>query len=131
QPGAKPGPLIKVLHIPVGPEEGLLDHILGVLFVACHPKCKTEQGAAVALHNQTETVRIATLAPSDRRLIAALHPGYPSDGQSRVAVRSHFENLKSRQQDCRPWRLFIPPGLPSLSPLTYLTIRLLPTLPAK
>ena len=49
EPGGKAGARFVFVQLAIGSQEGLLHHILGVLFISSHTKSQTEDGTAVLL----------------------------------------------------------------------------------
>ena len=74
KPGAEGGAAVEFPDPPVGPQERLLHQVFGILFVACHAKCQTEDTTAMALHQHTKRVGFPGADLCDRRSIALFHP---------------------------------------------------------
>jgi hypothetical protein len=60
-------------------KKGFLHHVLGVLFVASHTKCETEDGAAVPLYKDTKGQLIPFARFFGSRSISPIHPGCSLD----------------------------------------------------
>jgi len=70
------GPLLEPVQAAVGLQEGLLDHVFGVVLVSCHTIGQAKDVAAVALHETAE--RVGVPGPGLRHglgvVVASGHP---------------------------------------------------------
>src|SRR5258708_4985934 len=76
QPGGETRPRLVFVQLPISPQKGFLHHVLGVLFVSCHAKCKTENGAAMLLDQQSKRVAVARPRPLNLAAGFHFHPAF-------------------------------------------------------
>src|SRR5438270_12545140 len=76
QPGRETGPCLVFLQLSISPQKGFLHHVLGVLFVSCHAKCETENGAAVLLNQQSKGVAVTRPRPLNLAAGFHFHPAF-------------------------------------------------------
>ena len=76
---------LEPVELPIGPEERLLDHVLGIFRPPGDAEGDAEHGPAVPLHELPERVVIAGANAGDDQGVAFLHP-WRLDGAARGAV---------------------------------------------
>ena len=73
-PRAERRAAVEAIDLLPGAQEGLLHHVLGVLFIASHTKSETEDGPAVALHKHTKGLSVALACLFGRGTVGPFHP---------------------------------------------------------
>ena len=74
EPGAEMRPGLEPGQLPVGPQEAVLDHVLGVVLVAGHAVGQPEGAPAVAFDQGAEGLAVALPGPGQDRGYFGIHP---------------------------------------------------------
>ena len=76
QPGAERAMLVETANSAKGPDESLLDDILGILAMLEHPKAEAEDHAVISIEEEAWCSRIAGSEGFDQRSV--IHEAWPS-----------------------------------------------------
>jgi hypothetical protein len=95
EPGTEGSTQIEAGDPAEGPNERLLNHVLGVLAVPHHPEAKAEDNAVEAVEQQTGGLGVARPERFDQR--AVIHHAWPSPDDRDVNERSNVPGYLDRE----------------------------------